>query len=121
MKLIKAYVRPSRVGTIIDILKEKKIGGISAVDVKGLGPDMLSYSHQLSLELDSQASTLVKIEVYCKDIELDPILSTILDETSTGSQGDGLISVSTVDRIIHIRNKREQQEDETWYNEDGIK
>ncbi len=108
MKLIKAYVRPEKVGMIIDSLKKLKVSGISATDVKGIGQDLLSSQHKLSLELDNEASRIVKLEVICEESEKEKIISEILSEAYTGETGDGLISISKVDEIYHIRTGKKQ-------------
>lgn len=103
MKLIKAYVRTFMVDKVVDALKELKAPRISAIDVKALGDEINPDHLEISAELGSTYTTMVKIELICTDECAERVKGTILKHARTGYKGDGLITISPVEEAISIR------------------
>jgi nitrogen regulatory protein P-II 1 len=103
MKLVKAYVRTFLAEDVINALKDLKAPRLTTIDVKALGDEIDPKDLQISVELSSTYTTMVKIELICTDECVERIKETILKHASTGYKGDGLISISPVEEAISIR------------------
>ena len=103
MKLVKAYVRTFLAEEVIDALKDLKAPRLTTIDVKALGDEIDPKDLQISVELSSTYTTMVKIELICTDECVARVKETILKYARTGYKGDGLISISPVEEAISIR------------------
>ncbi len=103
MKLLTAYVRTFMADRVINALKELKAPRISAIDVKALGDEIDPNELEVSTELGSTYTTMVKIELICTDECVERIKDAILKKARTGYKGDGLVTISPVDETISIR------------------
>ena len=103
MKLLTAYVRTFMAGKVLDALKELKAPRISAIDVKALGDEINPDQLEISADLGSTYTTMVKIELICTDECVERVKETILKQARTGYKGDGLITISPVEEALSIR------------------
>lgn len=103
MKLVKAYVRRFLTDDVISALKDLKAPRLTTIDVKALGDEIDPKDMQISVELSSTYTTMVKIELICTDECVERVKETILKHANTGYKGDGLISISPVEEAISIR------------------
>ncbi len=103
MKLVKAYVRTFMADEVVNALKELKAPRISAIDVKAPGDEIDPQKLEISTELGSTYTTMVKIELVCTDHCAERVKETILKHARTGYKGDGLIAISPVEEAISIR------------------
>jgi nitrogen regulatory protein PII len=102
MKEIKAYIKPHMLSKVTRALqKVKGLTGMSVTDVRGFGrgrakgaprgdDDLLDYSLRM------------KIEIFCKDENVDEIVSLIERTAHTGLRGDGKICVTPVEMAVRI-------------------
>jgi len=103
MKLVKAYIRTFMADRVVNALKELKAPRISAIDVKAMGDEIHADQLEISAELGSTYTTMVKIELICTDECVERVKETILKHARTGYKGDGLIAISPVEEAISIR------------------
>lgn len=103
MKLVRAFVRTFMADEVVKALKELKAPRISAIDVKALGDEIRPDQLEISSELGSTYTTMVKIELICTDSCVDRVKETVLKHARTGYKGDGLIAISPVEEAISIR------------------
>ena len=103
MKLLTAYVRTFMAGKVLDALKELKAPRISAIDVKALGDEINPDQLEISADLGSTYTTMVKIELICTDECVERVKETIVKQARTGYKGDGLITISPVEEALSIR------------------
>jgi len=108
MKLIKAYIRTFMADGVVNALKDLKIPRFSAIDVKTLGDEIHEDQLNISAELGSTYTKMVKIELICSDECVEKVKETILKNARTGYKGDGLIAVSPVDEAINIRTGKKE-------------
>jgi nitrogen regulatory protein PII len=102
MKEIKAYIKPHMLSKVTRALqKVEGLTGMSVTDVRGFGrgrakgaprgdDDLLDYSLRM------------KIEIFCKDENVDEIVSLIERTAHTGLRGDGKICVTPVEMAVRI-------------------
>ena len=103
MKRIEAYVRPTGVKPVCDVLEKVGYPGVTISDVEGHGRQK-GYS-----ELNVRGKLCKKpflekkrIMLVVKDNEADKIINAIRDAACTGKCGDGKIFVSSMDDAIRI-------------------
>jgi len=108
MKLVKAYVRTFMADDVISALKELKAPRFSAIDVKGLGDEVDPSQFEISAELGSTYTTMVKIELACSDEQVKKIKEAIMKHARTGYKGDGLITISPVEEAVSIRTGKNE-------------
>lgn len=46
---------------------------------------------------------MVKLEIICPEERLEEIVGVIIEKAHTGRKGDGLIAISPIEDVIHIR------------------
>ena len=108
MKLVVAYVRDFMAPEVMNRLKELGVPGMSAIDVKEVGSEIskeLLLEHlEVSGELDSTYTRMVKIEMVLSESEVEKVVKEICGTARTGKTGDGIVSVVPVDEVTKIRN-----------------
>ena len=107
MKLVKAYIRIFMADAVINALKELKAPRLTVLDVKALGDEVEPGQLEISIELGSTYTRMVKLELICTDECVERVKETIIKHARTGYKGDGLIAVSPVDEAISIRTGKE--------------
>jgi len=108
MKLLTAYVRTFMADRVINALKELNAPRISAINVKALGDEIDPNELEISADLGSTYTTMVKIELICTDECMKIVKETILKHARTGYKGDGLITISRVDEAVSIRTGKNE-------------
>ena len=109
MKLIKAFIRPELLDGTIIRLEEAGARDIAVIRVDCFGSmvDYLSKSTHSLLKYNEKYSNITKMEVVCRDQEVDKFVSIIYEHAHTGEHGDGRIFVVDVIRALNIRNGAE--------------
>ena len=103
MKEIKAYIRTERAEDILETLAGSGIVDVTLIDVMGCGHLMDPNNCKYSIEYVERYSKLAKLELVCKDEEVEHIISMIRKNAYTGMPGDGKIFVTPVEQAIKIR------------------
>lgn len=104
MKEIKAFIRCRKAEEVIEALEYIGIKDITLIDVMGLGKDLLDPEHsKYSVKCVKKYSEVAKIEIVCKDRDVESVTATIQKSAYSGMKGDGLIYVMSVDNAIKIR------------------
>lgn len=108
MREIKAYIRRSRINAVVKKLQEEGAPGITIVEVHPVGYGYDPNYFELTFEEDVLKRygylQIVKLELVCRDRDLDRFIETIQRECQTGDRGDGWIFVSGVTEAIRIRD-----------------
>jgi len=97
MVLIDAIIRSTALEKTITALKAAGVKGMTFAEVKGLGEE---------LDLYRSYSFHTRLQLLVPEDDENRIVDLILAQTSTGTQGDGLIMVHPISRAIKIRTKR---------------
>jgi len=104
MKKIEAIVRLSRFDRIRDALALIDVNFFTLSEVKGFGlqkGEKLMYRGSV---YDEDFIARLKIDIFCTDEKVQPIIDAILSAGKTGEIGDGKIVVIGLENIIRIRN-----------------
>ena len=101
---ITAIIRSDKVETIEKELLRLKVPGVSISKGKGFSdnPNFLSQEW---------AMTHVRVEVFIGKHRADEIAIAIMNVAHSGVQGDGIVAISPVETIYHIRKKEKCQYD----------
>ena len=101
MKEIKAYIKEHKLDAVIMALhKLKYLPGISVTEVRGCGQTHFEDGKIYMIhELEKHA----KIEIVCKNEQVDEIVDKIKSAAHTGLRGDGKIYISSIDDAVSIQ------------------
>lgn len=107
MKEIKAYIRRDEVDQVVERLESSGAPGISIIEIHPIG-----YGYEPNVFQPLKAGlvqryrylTIVKLEMFCADNQLERLLQVIRDYCCTGNPGDGMIFVSEVVEAVRIRD-----------------
>ncbi|MGR3293401.1 MAG: P-II family nitrogen regulator [Candidatus Scalindua sp.] len=103
MKKIEAIIRPEKFDIIKDALTEKGYGGMSVSEMKGHGNQKGVSEVWRGKRYRVDLLPKIKIELVVSDDAVDSVVQTIIDESQTGSIGDGKIFVSEITNVYRIR------------------
>lgn len=103
MKLIKAYVRTFMVDDVIHALKKMGAPRLTATDVRAVGDEIAPEQLDISTELSSTYTTMVKLELVCTEECVYKASEIIQKKARTGRKGDGVIVISPIEEVIRIR------------------
>jgi len=103
MKKIEAIIRPEKFDMVKDALLHLGYPGMTITEVKGHGNQKgiseMWRGRRFRIDLISK----MKIEITAKDDDVEKIVNTIIEESQTGSIGDGKIFVFDVENVYRIR------------------
>jgi nitrogen regulatory protein P-II 1 len=105
MKEIKAIIPPHRLAKIRSAMKNlKNFPGMTVTNVDGCGHGLKKITDDLKQEL-TDYTPKVLIHVLAPDDLVEGILQIIVETTHTGQQGDGLVWVTPIERMIRLSEK----------------
>ncbi len=111
MKEIKAVIQPHMLNRVLDVLHDcEHFPGVTISDCQGQG-----RGRGKGGRYEAQTDTIffakkVKLEICCGDDVCDHLLDLIRKAAHTGQPGDGIVTVSTLDRVARIRTQEEQDD-----------
>lgn len=100
MKMIWAIVRSGKVGEITRQLKEIGASGCTVYPVRGYGEEWHLYEPLIH-------GGHHKLEVIVEDSQVDKVAKEITDNGCTGLEGDGILAIFDLDKVIALRSKVE--------------
>ncbi len=107
MKLLKAFIRTSKVDDVISALRAAGAPGITITRVHGVGYGYEPLLFNLAPSEINKAPEVAKIEVVCDDDCVDRLIGEVLRVARTGFSGDGIVFITPVERAIKIRTGAE--------------
>ena len=103
MKKIEAIIRPEKFDMVKDALLHLGYPGMTITEVKSHGNQKgiseMWRGRRFRIDLISK----MKIEITVKDADVEKIVNTIIEESKTGSIGDGKIFIFDVENVYRIR------------------
>lgn len=110
MKKIEAIIRASRFEEVKVALSEHDINFFTFYEVKGYGHQAgTSISYRGSI-YDQGFIARIKLEIIIPKNLVEEAIDTIKNSAFTGEKGDGLISISTIEKVVNIRTGLEGPE-----------
>lgn len=111
MKRVEAIVPADKLKVVADAL-EGKVGGFLALDGKGRGSGARPTVRmgRGTGTMKAEFNNVVSIMAIVDDAELDAAIDTLSGAVYTGTSGDGIITVSTVEDVVNIASKKKGSE-----------
>jgi nitrogen regulatory protein P-II 1 len=103
MKKVEAIIRHFKLEELKNALSENGIHGMTITEVRGFGRQKGHTERYRGTEYAVDFVPKVKLEVTCKDDDLQKVVDTIIGTAKTGQIGDGKIFVSDLYNVIRIR------------------
>lgn len=107
MKEVKIVLRRDRVDPVVHALGEADVPRFHVSHVHVLGSGVDPEDARVSLEEGARYTEKAKIEVFCREADVDRIVALVREHAATGQRGDGLIAVTPLERIVGIRTGEE--------------
>lgn len=107
MKEIKAYIREEKAVKVREALSAVGIRHMTFVHVVAIGAQCAATTSKMSIEFGCPACRMLKVEVVCLDKDELRTVELIRKNAFTGHPGDGIISVSNINRLVKIRTASE--------------
>jgi nitrogen regulatory protein P-II 1 len=105
MKEIKAIIPPQRLPKIRSAMRNlKNFPGMTVTKVDGCGHGLKKVTDDLRQEL-TDYTPKVLIQMITPDNLVEGILQIIVETAHTGQQGDGLVWVTPIERMIRLSEK----------------
>lgn len=110
MKKVEAIIRPGKLDSVINMLDQKGIKGITVSQVIGCGNQKGHTEVYRGVEYQVFLLPKVNIEVVVPDAAVEDVIKTLSDAARTGEVGDGKIFVTEIEDAIRIRTGESGQE-----------
>jgi len=110
MKKVTAIIRIDFAGEVIRAIELAGCRCIAVVDVCGLGDLFDPEKEYISFEYEGRYSKMSRIEVLCKNDDVEALMEAIKKHGHTNHTGDGVVYVSPVDRAAKIRSGEEGEQ-----------
>jgi nitrogen regulatory protein P-II 1 len=101
MKLVTCLLPPARLEAVKQGLWDKGWRGFTVSQAQGLGLQRGSLARDDEFVSSFQAR--VRLEVACRDAELDSLLELLVDVARTGRVGDGKLFVTELVEVVRVR------------------
>lgn len=103
MKLITAYIQPTRLNEVKQALFEAQIYKISVYNALGCGQQMGYHENYRGAEVEVNLLKKVCINIGVNDEFVQPTIDAIIKGARSGKIGDGKIFVTNLEQCVRIR------------------
>jgi nitrogen regulatory protein P-II 2 len=103
MKLITAYIQPTKLNEVKQALFEANVRKMSVMNALGCGQQMGYHESYRGADVEVNLLKKVRIDIAVNEDFVQPTLDAIIKGARTGKIGDGKIFVSPLDQVIRIR------------------
>jgi nitrogen regulatory protein P-II 1 len=110
MKRVEAYIQPFMLTRVLHELREAHVHGLTVSDVRGFGREKdESYPHHAT-DYAVDFTPKVKLEILCRDEDVDGLAEALVRAAHTGRRGDGKVFVTDVESVVSIRSRQSGDE-----------
>jgi len=103
MRYLLAILPPDRYDAVVDALSHHHVRGLTVSEAMGFGqehdPSHPEHQERLGVELTRK----LRLEIFCRDEEVEDLLQTLYDAGHTGHRGDGKVFVLPVEDAIRLK------------------
>ena len=103
MKLVTAYIQPSKLNDVKQALFEANIHKMSVYNALGCGQQMGYHENYRGADIEVNLLKKVCISVGVNDEFVQPTIDAIIKGARTGNIGDGKIFVTDLEECVRIR------------------
>lgn len=109
MREVKAFIRQKKTNEVIKELRNNNFRSVTVSEVEGTG-QLTKPDAKPSLRFPVTHNKMTKLELICQKEHVGEIIRIINKYGSTGESGDGIISVSKVEKVFKVRTGTESRE-----------
>ena len=102
MKKIEAIVRAELMSNVKERLRELGVAGMTVSTVSGWSKKRELHLQWRGLPVSYDLVPKVKFEIVVPDSQVEDTVQAIVETARTGEHGDGIVSISNVERAINI-------------------
>ena len=103
MKKIEAFIKKHRLGEVARALHHVEgLSGMTVTDARGFGRGRGASETHPTTEMIHDFIDIVRIEVFCTDALVEPVVRAIEKAAHTGLRGDGKIYALPVEQAVRI-------------------
>lgn len=110
MRELKVFLRRDMLESVLRALHDAGVSHMAVSQVHSFGNTVDPNHWRISMDAGGQYTDHVKLEFVCAAEDAERLAMLVTDRSRTGVQGDGIIFISTVDRVIRIRTGAEDRE-----------
>jgi nitrogen regulatory protein P-II 1 len=107
MKLVKAVIRPEKLGDVLKALFRTEVTGLTVSRVQGHGGEMEQVETYRGTTVKMELTDKVVLDIGVSEPFVERTVQAILSAARTGEVGDGKIFVLPVEKIYRIRTGEE--------------
>jgi len=96
MKLILVMIQPEHLYKLLDDLDEHELPGLTVSEARGFGQHDRDFT-------DVELPPKLRLEIVCRDDEVEKIVQSIYRSVHTGQRGDGKIFILPVLDALRIK------------------
>jgi nitrogen regulatory protein PII len=104
LKKIEAIIRAERTSDVKERLRQLGVSGMTVSDVSGWSKQRELHLQWRGMPVSYDLIPRVKFEIVALDTQVDDILQAIIETARTGEHGDGIVSISDIERAINIHH-----------------
>ena len=98
-------IRPEKLDAVRESLEDCGYPGITVTEISGHGMQKGTVQQWKGARYKLEFLPKVKLELICKDADMEKLIQAILDSASTGMLGDGKIFIYDVAEAVRIRTR----------------
>ena len=107
MKEMRIVVRTECVDPVVHALLEIGVPRLHVSHVHAVGAGVDPSDAHLSMEEGASFTEKARIEVLCRDDDVEPVIRAARAHGATGRRGDGMVWVVPVERVVSVRTGEE--------------
>ena len=103
MKYVLAFVAPDRFDALVEELADHHVHGLSVSDARGFGQEHDSAHPEYRDHAGVDLVRKLRVEIICRDEEVDDLLAAFYQAVHTGRGGDGKVFVMNIEDAFRLK------------------
>ena len=103
MKLITAIIKPFKLDTVKNALREAGVQGMTVGEVQGFGRQAGHTEVYRGAEYEVDFVPKVRLDIVVEEDRVDAVVDVIVAAAKTDKIGDGKIWITAAERVVRIR------------------
>jgi nitrogen regulatory protein P-II 1 len=103
MLYVIAMILPDRYDAVVDALSAQHVRGLTVSEAIGFGQEHDAAHPEHREHLGVEMTRKLRLEIVCRDEELEGILAAIYEAAHSGRRGDGKVFVLPVQDALRIK------------------
>jgi nitrogen regulatory protein P-II 1 len=109
MKLVKAIIRPEKLGDVLKALYQAEVRGLTVSRVQGHGGETETVETYRGTSVKMELTEKVMLDIGVSEPFVELAVNAVLTAARTGGVGDGKIFVIPVEAVHRIRSGERDQ------------